>query len=561
MTLGDWNPVETDLLDFASRALFRDYGALLPGTKVSTYRELLDQSRIALFLDGLDEMPEDYWEAAIRRIQNASRVRVVLTARPEAAEHAHVPFAARLTLEKVPVDEAADYLRSVYNPTLHADRWEELIDFLEHNPDSLAAEVLTTPLMLSLALGALDHPDADPCVLTDEARFADSEAMRAFLISHLVIRAYDAHAHHAGVDPIPEDTGERHLRSLARLMGKERDLAWWRIRRWLPGFAAAVLCFVFMLVVWGTAWYLAGPAMGVAIGATGAVIAPIVAFLLAPLKPGERSTTGGRGGWHRLAVPALVGLSFGLTMLFVPPLEEGRFHADLSMAALGVAFGLLGGAAVGVFALTDAPLVATRKRFSELSAQDLLFGAVAGLFTGLPYALRAGPERGLAVGLVALVGFAIGVASTRPPERPEQGATPLTSYRRDLYGAALLASIISATATIAFSIVLTENHRWFAAIFLAFVLTFPYAFMIGACTSQAVAFILTRWGLRLKGHRLPNLLSIWHASADDPDPETKRRSGFLEDARRRQILRSVGTLYQFRHALLHDHLIEETDAA
>ena len=36
---------------------------------------------------------------------------------------------------------------------------------------------------------------------------------------------------------------------------------------------------------------------------------------------------------------------------------------------------------------------------------------------------------------------------------------------------------------------------------------------------------------------------------------------FLEDARERQVLRTVGPLYQFRHARLQDRLAEQADAA
>ena len=119
----------------------------------------------------------------------------------------------------------------------------------------------------------------------------------------------------------------------------------------------------------------------------------------------------------------------------------------------------------------------------------------------------------------------------------------------------MLAAVISVTATVEFAIVLSQNHGVLASFAIAAGVTFPLAALIGVATSQACALVLTTIWLRLRGGSLPwPLLSSFGSSADDPKRERRATAGFLEDARSRGILRSVGTVYQFRHARLQDQL-------
>ena len=92
LTLGDWDPVHETLTNWASKVLERDYGAVFTSGGDTVYELLLADGRISLFLDGFEEMPEGFWSAARRRIQEAARVRVVLTSRPAVCK----PRTARL---------------------------------------------------------------------------------------------------------------------------------------------------------------------------------------------------------------------------------------------------------------------------------------------------------------------------------------------------------------------------------------------------------------------------------------------------------------------------------
>ena len=85
LTLGGWNPGTRSLQDWAVGTMNRDYPAL----RASDYGpdaagELLRGARVALFLDGLDEMPEGVRPLALKRVDEEARgLRVVVTSRPE----------------------------------------------------------------------------------------------------------------------------------------------------------------------------------------------------------------------------------------------------------------------------------------------------------------------------------------------------------------------------------------------------------------------------------------------------------------------------------------------
>ena len=85
LTLGGWNPETMSLQDWAVGTMNRDYPALrAPDYGPDAAGELLRGGRVALFLDGLDEMPEGVRPLALKRIDEEARgLRVVITSRPE----------------------------------------------------------------------------------------------------------------------------------------------------------------------------------------------------------------------------------------------------------------------------------------------------------------------------------------------------------------------------------------------------------------------------------------------------------------------------------------------
>ncbi len=560
LTLGDWDPEQRSLVEWADGVLRRDYGPAVTTEGISIYRQLLEDGRITLFLDGLDEMPRELWHAAAHRIQEAAHLRVVLSARPEAAREANVSYAARIVLEPISLQDATDYLQSACSQQIHPKLWEAVVERLNQSPGSVPATVLSTPLMLTLALNAFDHDGADPLELIDEDRFPNATSLERFLVSQIVPVAFSQSygQGRGGVAPTAE-VAEQYLRAIAARMGDTRDLAWWRIRRWTPAVAPALVCLGFMCAVGLDAGILGGVDLGLTMGLPGAVAATAAGAATAKVAT-RRGQGQARGTRPRLLVAALVGLSFGACMVLVPRLETGRYSASLGTGLLGTILGALGGVAVGVLASHDGPLVASPR---QVSRRDALFGGAAGLMTGLTYGLAQRTWTGVGLGIVATLGFMVGIAWTRPSDFPEGGATPLSSFKRDLRGAALLTGIVSITATAAFAVVLSRKHGVTASILAAAGLSFPFALLIGIATSQACALGLTSWWLHLRASPFPwTLLAMRRgASADNSAKRDARAAGFLEDAHRRDILRSVGTVYQFRHARLQDQLREKESAS
>lgn len=93
IAMSQWDPVRYSLQDWSIRVVQREYGSIQAGsTPGSLFPTLLREGRIALFLDGLDEMPRHFWSAAASRIAEATTQRIVLTSRLEALENANIPF-------------------------------------------------------------------------------------------------------------------------------------------------------------------------------------------------------------------------------------------------------------------------------------------------------------------------------------------------------------------------------------------------------------------------------------------------------------------------------------
>ena len=102
--------------------------------------------------------------------------------------------------------------------------WATVGEYLRRNPGSLAAQVLNTPLTLSLARSAYQH--ADPTELISPSRFASASALREHLIERVLEVAY----------PLAEQRSQatRWLSWLAHQMGTDRDLGWWEIPTGVP---------------------------------------------------------------------------------------------------------------------------------------------------------------------------------------------------------------------------------------------------------------------------------------------------------------------------------------
>jgi hypothetical protein len=229
LTLGGWDPATQTLHQWAVATMYRDHPYLrAPEYGPDVAGELLRSGRVALFLDGLDEMaPAAQFKALARIEREGAGLRLVLSSRPEEYQQAiteeRVHNTAVIEVQPVDPQEARAYLLHD-QVSSQRDRWAHLGEYLTHHPDSIAAHALNTPLTLSLA--RVTYHNQDPVSLTDPARFSTVAALREHLIDRILITAYPDEGQRAHAT--------RWLAWIAYHLGSERDLAWWRIPTWIP---------------------------------------------------------------------------------------------------------------------------------------------------------------------------------------------------------------------------------------------------------------------------------------------------------------------------------------
>ena len=229
LTLGSWNPATQTLHQWAAATMYRDHPYLrAPDYGPDAAGELLRAGRVALFLDGLDEMAPSAQGKALARIeQEGAGLRIVLSSRPD--EYRQVINEERLhntaVIEVQPMDSdmARAYLLHDQIGLQH-NRWSQLGDYLTHHPDSIAAHALNNPLTLSLA--RMTYQDQDPTPLIEPAKFTTVAALREHLIDRTLVTAYP--------DERQRAHATRWLAWIAHHLGSDRDLAWWHIPIWIP---------------------------------------------------------------------------------------------------------------------------------------------------------------------------------------------------------------------------------------------------------------------------------------------------------------------------------------
>lgn len=206
-------------------------------------RELLRAGLVLPVLDGLDEMPEASWGAALRRL-NAELdpgERVLLTCRTEAyakAVEAGDVFTAAAVVELRPLsfEAACAYLVRTARPVRGVDGrrvtlWDPVLAALRAEPDAAVAQALRqvfgTPLMVAMARAVYGDTGDDPAELLD-GRFADPGVLERHLLEAFVPAAF--------ADSPQGERARGWLGYLADHMQRRttRQLAWWRLYLELP---------------------------------------------------------------------------------------------------------------------------------------------------------------------------------------------------------------------------------------------------------------------------------------------------------------------------------------
>ena len=276
--LGSWDPASASLRDWMCAHLVRDHPFLAAPAAHggSLARALLDTGKILPVLDGFDEIPSGLHVRALEALNRATTMPLLLTSRPDeysravnSKESDVLTAAAVIELEGLTVEDYADYLTRASRPIrgggAEGTVWDAVLARLRELPctpgTANLAEVLTTPLMVSLARTIYsDVPGQDPSKLLD---FRTPEALQDHLLAAFVPTVYKpAPADERDGSPrrrhhwTPE--GARHwLGYLATHLDEldTHDLAWWQL-------GTSVRRSTRMLVV----GFLAGMALGAPTG-------------------------------------------------------------------------------------------------------------------------------------------------------------------------------------------------------------------------------------------------------------------------------------------------------
>jgi hypothetical protein len=562
LTLGGWDPASVPLRDWAANVVGRDYPALLaPGWGPDVIGGLLRAGQLALFLDGLDELPAGMQPLALRRVdEEALGLRVVLTSRPgeyrSAVRDGAPANTAVIELRPVRPKWAADYL--LHDQTgISRERWEQVAAYLMGNPSSIAARALDNPLALSLARDSYASQDA--AVLADPARFTTVEALREHLIDQFLITAYP--------DERERERAIWWLAWIAHHMGSRQDLGWWEIPSWISTWKLRLAC--------GLA---AGLSAGLAAAAGSALISLGFPVSIAPT--GSAVSAGIMAG---LAVAVVAGLA-RFSAKSVRPREDAlpRWRRLLGQWKVALIIMIRGCALAAALSLGLVSLLNSLSFVLHLSArtvndgftvaQTLVVGALILILLGLRgmfgrrTRLAGGPQmlvprwpRRRDLGWIAVAGLAffplllpiiLGIWATPVANSPSSTVTG--TYRIDrraslayglVYGSVLglLAGVWAGLAQgrqRGISYGLVQGPLVGISSGLKFALVAGLAsFIIGWLMSGQYSLM-----------KLTELLLI-----------SQRRGrihfmSLLKDALDRQVLRQAGALCQFRHAAIQSRL-------
>jgi len=575
LTAQGWDP-NTPIADWIIAKL-SDETALLRGHYGrQAARHLLDGDRIAVFLDGFDELPAVVRPKLLKSLSAQATFRIVLISRTDklvdrTAGHL-LTFAAAVELCPVTPKDAAQYLLRPLG-ALVPEPWRNLTAAFTGDPEGPLAKALTNPLNLTLLRDVYPRTRApgddlgEVGELLDTARFGTEAEITGHLLDHLISAAYRDREGQRPPDYTVE-TAHHTLTVLARQL-TQRDLPnleWWRTPDWIPTGSRMLLSALLGTIL-------------------GAVTFGLLGVLVSIFANGIDIRTG-------IELGMVIGLSLGLGVA-VPPPRPGRWALVgwlVSVIAGGLGLGLvvnyainmsLGTNAVGVFWVSATLPIALRRglaggtvprmlKFSRrshlLSIRRTLavvtLAAAVGFVLGVSAVVMAWMQGHLVIGLTfglhlclsvtvlgsvvgwLTAGFARGFAGLLYGSDINEGdidatAGPIQVWRRDL----AFWIVYGLTVGISVGLVngLTDQVRYgltgsTGGLLDGLIGGLGNGLLIGLMFSRAWMSTVSQIHLTLR-YRTP-----------------LRLNRFLDDSRERHLLHTVGPRYEFRHATHKDRL-------
>ncbi|MCX4761619.1 hypothetical protein OG562_11635 [Streptomyces sp. NBC_01275] len=528
LSLEGWDPGAESAVDWAAGRLTREYTLFHGRGGRERARRLLEAGRVSLFLDGLDEVTGRLRGAMVSALETAP-FRLVLVSRAReavlTAKKARLGGALALEIQAVrPADTAAYLLNRL--PADPSPAWRALTGRLLDQPDepvqpdrpdrpgSVLAAALANPLAVAL-LRDVYADDGPVDELLDAARFPTPTAVENHLLDHAVAAAYSPRPGLPRPRYSPE-TAERTLRFIAARLTQDgsRDLRWWHIPGWTGPGPRIIGVWLVATVVCGTpgvllAWSLY-PTRQTAVLSCFAAIwggSDIARRHAALSVPQPLSSAGRRDIFTRGTIWA------GITQwLFV-----------------------------GTMLCLCIPLVLSIPLLTD-DAPPLWFWYVVTLPLGFSEVLVTGRGYQIVTGAPVLsVGSGRRYDSVRerhssPAVVDSRSVGPRDVWRHHI-GLRLFLGLLTGCAL---------------ALYIGPILAWTQYPLVGAMFA-VTAFLWTGAAAGLAGNlAVATALTAVQLHAEEGTPV--RMMHFLEDARRRNLLRATGPVYQFRHARLQERL-------
>jgi len=534
LQLRTWDP-DVDLKEWAAGQLTRSYPWLgvetqgRGGATRTLAQQLIEQNRVLMVLDGLDEINPENRLAAFRKLAASKGRSMVITCRTK--EYAQIVYQAGEPLPQIPVIRLSPLpladVRTCLVPSGRgpSPRFGQLMDHVELSPDEPLAQVLRSPLALWLATTVYKDPRRDPMELT---RFQTKEQILKHLLDGLVGAVYTASYSTPtgtieGLDDDQVALAHKRLCRFADYLGtslERQSIDWWRLPAIAPapfvggvigGLVGCVLGAAVGLAAaarFGSHW---GVLLGIAFGIITGVLSGVTS-----VRPQERPRTVDvrfRWDYWRFVGCLTVGILVGLTAGYADHRGGGLLAGLITAAVVGpacavpcvVAFGWAPGVTAGITA-------------------SVALGLSSGLSQGNGHPIWSG----LGAGLVFFVSAWIFVGIFQPAQ-DKFVVSPQSLLDRDR----IASLVVAATAGVAFGVVFgIALGPLFAVVALVALIV-----SVALTVSMWGAFTVCRVWLALTGMCPLGIMS------------------FLNEAYVRGVLRQVGGSYQFRHTELKEALI------
>ncbi|MGH3783092.1 MAG: hypothetical protein ACRDRO_21335 [Pseudonocardiaceae bacterium] len=517
-TVHGWDPNTQRVQDWLVSRLRQTYPLFAGKGGAARAADLLQAGKIAVILDGLDEIVDELQPVALQALSEQAAFRLVILSRSAemttAAQRALLEGAVAIELQDVVPAAAADYLTRVQLSPPPAG-WRELTDRLCNQPDSPIAQALSNPLTLTLVRDTYSSGDSVRELLEIGGN-AEHPVSREDIENHLLDRVLPAAYTARPGQALPRydlRTAQRALNSIATRMNRDgsRDLAWWRISAWtatiprivVGGLAVAVLSsfvvglqfgFIRLAVLTLT---MTGLLFGLLFGLAGGLVFRFVGSSPQRIAPPR---------WRSMVSRSslMAGLRFGLLL--------GIVAGVVAVLVFGVVFGV----ELGIGIVRDPDRVVDWTTVREELGVELLVGLVFGVV-------------GVFVGVLLSGLFRPGTDDASPP-------SPLASWRRDRAVGPTVGLVLVLVVALVVGVRVEDLD----------LASYDFGLLgAGGLVGGLVGGLMssTTWTASLV---FAQLARRWHTPI--------RLMRFLEDARQRDVLRTVGPVYQFRHARLQDRL-------